>query len=168
MGNGMKFNLKLLVSVAAICFASVVSAADKKVETPEKYLRWLDELKQEMIERGISKKTIKKVYKHNNYYHPDPEVVKIDRKQIEFVLTATEYLNRVVNATRVETARQKYRELYPQFQKLEEKYGVPFNYLVAFWGVETNFGQNFGKHQLMDVLTTLSYDTRRPKFFREE
>ncbi len=164
----MKLNLKLLVGVASVFFVSAVSAADKKVAAPAEYIQWLDDLKQEMIERGISKKTIKKVYKHNDYYHPDPEVVKIDRKQIEFVLTATEYLNRVVNEKRVETARQKYRELYPQFQELEKKYGVPFNYLAAFWGVETNFGQNFGKHQLMDVLTTLSYDTRRPKFFREE
>ncbi|MBO5443009.1 MAG: lytic murein transglycosylase [Alphaproteobacteria bacterium] len=164
----MKFNRNLLFCIATSCFASTVFAADKKVNAPAEYLQWLDNLKQEMIERGISKKTIKKVYKHNDYYHPDPEVVKIDRKQIEFVLTATEYLNRVVNENRVKAARQKYRELYPQFRELEEKYGVPFNYLAAFWGVETNFGQNFGKHQLMDVLTTLSYDTRRPKFFKEE
>lgn len=164
----MKTGYKFISFAAALCISASVSAADKKAEAPEEYLHWLDNLKNEMLERGISKKTIKKVYKHNNYYHPNPEVVKIDRKQIEFALTSTEYLNRVVNKKRVEAAQQKYRELYPLFKDMEKKYGVPVNYLIAFWGVETNFGQNFGNYQVMDVLTTLSYDTRRPKFFKEE
>ena len=53
-------------------------------------------------------------------------------------------------------------------KKIQDKYGVQPHYIVAFWAVETNFGQNFGGFQVIDVLTTLSYDKRRPKFFKEE
>ena len=120
----------VLLSGTIICSAGAVRAADK-VEAPEEYLDWLDDLKEEMIDRGISKKTIKKVYAED-YYHPEPEVVKIDRNQTEFVLTFTDYANRVVTAKRVAEARTKYKELYPLFKDLEGKYGVPFNYLVAF------------------------------------
>ncbi|MFR8206148.1 MAG: lytic murein transglycosylase [Alphaproteobacteria bacterium] len=56
-------------------------------------------------------KTIDTVYAQD-FYHPDPEVVKIDRKQVEFALTSTDYLNRVVNKTRVEQARKRYREVF--------------------------------------------------------
>ncbi len=120
-----------------------------------------------MVDRGISQKTIDTVYAQD-FYHPDPEVVKIDRKQVEFALTSTDYLNRVVNKTRVEQARKRYREVFPLLEPISKKYGVPANYIVAFWAVETNLGSNFGGYNTIDALTTLSYDKRRPAFFRNE
>lgn len=155
----------VLLSGTIICSAGAVRAAGK-VEAPEEYLDWLDDLKEEMIDRGISKKTIKKVYAED-YYHPEPEVVKSTGTD-GIVLTFTDYANRVVTAKRVAEAQTKYKELYPLFKDLEGKYGVPFNYLVAFWAMESNFGRNFGNYQVVDALTVLSYDRRRPKFFREE
>lgn len=153
--------------MAAVFGINAVRAADK-TPAPAEYTQWLAQLQSEMLSRGISQKTLSEVYGENDYYHPAPEVVKIDRNQTEFILTFTDYANRVVNARRVEKAQQKYKELFPLFSDLEKKYGVPVNYLVAFWGMETNFGQNFGGYQVVDALTTLSYDKRRPKFFREE
>lgn len=163
----MRTKFGILLLATSLCMPALVSAAEK-AETPEVYTKWLNDLKEEMIERGISEKTIDLAYGENDYYHPDPEVVKIDRKQIEFVLTSTEYLNRVVNAKKVAKAREKYKQLYPLFKDMEKKYGVQVSYLIAFWGMETNFGQNFGNYEVIDALTTLSYDKRRPKFFKEE
>ena len=163
----MRTKFGILLLVTSLCMPALVGAAEK-AETPEVYTKWLNDLKKEMIERGISEKTIDLAYGENDYYHPDPEVVKIDRKQIEFVLTSTEYLNRVVNAKKVAKAREKYKQLYPLFKDMEKKYGVQVSYLIAFWGMETNFGQNFGNYEVIDALTTLSYDKRRPKFFKEE
>lgn len=163
----MKTKFGILLLATSLCVPALVGAAEKTA-TPEAYTKWLNALKEEMIGRGISEETIDLAYGENDYYHPDPEVVKIDRKQIEFVLTSTEYLNRVVNAKRVAKAREKYKQLYPLFKDMEKKYGVQVSYLIAFWGMETNFGQNFGNYEVIDALTTLSYDKRRPKFFKEE
>lgn len=163
----MKTKFGILLLATSLCVPALVGATEK-AETPEAYTKWLNALKEEMIGRGISEETIDLAYGENDYYHPDPEVVKIDRKQIEFVLTSTEYLNRVVNAKRVAKAREKYKQLYPLFKDMEKKYGVQVSYLIAFWGMETNFGQNFGNYEVIDALTTLSYDKRRPKFFKEE
>lgn len=151
----------------ALMFGTCACASAQVNQPPAEYKAWLEDLKREMVERGISKDTVDKVYE-TDFYKPDPQVVKIDRRQTEFALTSTDYLNRVINAKRVETARKNYRELKPLLTKIEQKYGVPGNYLVAFWGVETNFGSNFGGYDVIEVLTTLSYDKRRPKFFREE
>lgn len=146
---------------AASACANVTSFA------PPEYLQWLDELKQEMADRGISRKTLDKVYAQD-FYTPDSEIVKIDRRQIEFVLTSADYVNRVVSARRAKQARENYRKLRPLLQKIEAKYGVPGNYIIAFWGIETNFGSNFGGYNTIEALTTLSYDRRRSQFFRNE
>lgn len=164
----MQFSMRILLLIGTMMLSiSACAAATPESVAPSEYTHWLNNLKKEMVERGISKKTIDEVYK-TNYYKPNPSVVKIDRKQAEFVLTSTDYLNRVVNKKRVDAARQHYKELYPTLKKIEKKYGVQAHYIVAFWAVETNFGQNFGGYDVIDVLTTLSYDNRRPKFFKEE
>lgn len=142
--------------------------AENQTEVPEKWLSFLENLKQEMIERGISSKTIHKVYGNNTYYHEWPEVVKQDKNQAEFVLTAKDYINRLVDAKRIKTARVRYAELKKKYPDLEKQYQVPLNYLTAFWAVESNFGQNKGKYHLIDGLTNLSYDNRRAGFFKNE
>lgn len=157
----------LLAGVPVMVNAAKIKQNSTIQEVPEDYTRWLSALKQEMLEKGISSQTVETVFKPN-YYHKSPEVVAIDRKQIEFVLTSTDYLNRVISEKKVLKGQQKYNELYPLFKDMEEKYGVPFNYLVAFWGMETNYGQHFGNFQVVEALTILSYDNRRPQFFRNE
>ena len=155
------FYLTIALTVAGCASANVVSIA------PKEYLAWLDDLKKEMLERGISQKTIDEVYAVD-YYHPTPVAVKSDRKQIEFVLTSDQYLNRVVSKQRVQKGQKYYRDLRPLLQKLEEKYNVQGEYIIAFWGIETNFGTNFGGYNVIDALTEMSYDKRRPKFFRNQ
>jgi len=52
--------------------------------------------------------------------------------------------------------------------KLSDKYGVPPHYLLAFWGLETNFGSYKGKMPVLDSLATLACDKRRSKYFTQE
>ncbi len=155
------FSFAALASGCGAARANVASFA------PPEYLEWLDDLKQDMHARGISEKTLDRVYAVD-YYQPSPEVVKIDRKQIEFALTSTAYINRVVTRNRVEKGRQYYKTLQPLLTRIEKKYGVPGKYLMAFWGIETNFGANFGGYNVIASLTNLSYDQRRPAFFRNQ
>ena len=157
----------MAVSVLALMGVSGCASANVMSDAPQEYLCWLDNLKAEMLSKGISQETLDEVYKQD-YYQPNPEVVKIDRKQVEFALTATDYINRVVTKKRVEKARKYYQELKPLLNEIADKYGVPSQYLIAFWGVETNFGSNFGGFNTIASLTMLSYDKRRSDFFRKE
>lgn len=163
----MLFSTRLLTLSVALLMSTSACASSPKPTAPSEYLQWLDGLKKEMVQKGISQKTVDEVYK-TDYYKPNTAVVQIDRRQAEFALTSTDYLNRVVNKKRVEDARKHYKDLYPSLQKISDKYGVQPHYIVAFWAVETNFGRNFGGYDVIDALTTLSYDRRRPKFFKEE
>ena len=54
-------------------------------------------------------------------------------------------------------------------QRAEKEYGVPQEMIVAVIGVETNYGRNTGKFNILDALTTLAFDyPRRADFFRNE
>lgn len=145
------------------CTASLVD----ENQPPEEYVIWLNDLKQDMLSRGISKATVKKVFSEN-YYHPQPEAVKIDRKQLEFALTSTDYINRIVSKPRVDIGQKHYKELRPLLENISAKYGVQPEYLMAFWGAETSYGTIFGNFSTIEVLVNLSYDKRRPAFFREQ
>lgn len=147
---------------------TVAAPAAEKVTPPAEWNKFIQDLQLEMLGRGISKKTLDAAYKGKNYYHKASAVVQQDKKQTEFVLTHCAYVNRIVNKDRVRLARKKYQEIAKKYQPIADKYNVPLNYIVAFWGVETNFGQNKGKYHLIDSLTNLSYKNRRADFFKNE
>lgn len=95
-------------------------------------------------------------------------VIELDQSQPEFAQTFANYLNRRLTPVRIERGRQL-RDEYGQFlAELTSKYGVPGQYLIAFWGLETNFGSHLGRMPTLDCLATLACDPRRSDFFTEE
>ncbi|WP_293614799.1 lytic murein transglycosylase [Porticoccus sp.] len=95
-------------------------------------------------------------------------VISLDRKQPEFLQTFSEYLDLRVTPERVERGRallEKYRSF---LLDLQEQYGVPPQYLVSFWGLETNYGSYLGRMPTLDSLATLACDQRRSDFFSGE
>ena len=89
-----------------------------------------------------------------------------------------EYRSGTVNPTRkyvedrVEQLGEKGRGLLDQhrtlLKRVEARYGVPAEYIVAFWGVETNFGGFTGNHDVVETLANLGHGASRRKFFTEE
>ena len=97
-----------------------------------------------------------------------PRVIELDRFQPEFTQTFAMYLHRRLTPARIERGRVLRDEYEGFLAKLTEKYGIPGHYLIAFWGLETNFGQYLGKMPTLDCLATLACDSRRSGFFTEE
>lgn len=95
-------------------------------------------------------------------------VIELDRKQPEFTRTFADYYNRRVTDERVARGRELLAEHRDLFMRVQRQYGVPAQYLVAFWGLETNFGSYFGNMPVPDSLATLACDQRRSAFFRGE
>lgn len=95
-------------------------------------------------------------------------VIELDNSQPEFVQTFAHYLNLRVSDTRIERGRALYQENREFLAELTEIYGVPGQYLVAFWGLETNFGSYLGNTPTLDSLATLACDPRRSAFFTSE
>ena len=97
-----------------------------------------------------------------------PSIVKSDKNQSEFKLSLDEYLSRTVNSVRVARGRAM-RAKYPtMLTRTEELYGVPPHVILAFWGMESNYGEVKARHRLVDAFFTLIYDGRREKFFTDQ
>ena len=95
-------------------------------------------------------------------------VIKLDRSQPEFTKTFADYYIRRVTTQRVEQGRALYAKHRDLLNRVQLEYGVPAHYLLAFWGLETNYGSYFGKISTTDALATLACDPRRPSFFSDE
>src|SRR6476646_5412264 len=76
--------------------------------------------------------------------------------------------DRVVGGSRIPNGLAKIKQHAALFARVEQKYGVPAPVLTAFWGLESDFGANFGKYNILSAIASLAYDCRRPEFFRQQ
>ena len=53
-------------------------------------------------------------------------------------------------------------------QQVSDRYGVQPAFIVAFWGIESNYGHLVGDFNVLAALATLAYDGRRSAYFRKE
>jgi len=122
-------------------------------------------LQERAINAGVSAPVARDVMAQAEYLE---RVIELDRRQPEFTTTFGDYLNRRVNADRIAKGRELLREHRDLLNEVTEKTGVPAPYLVAFWGLETNYGSYFGKMQVPSSLATLACDPRRSEFFSQQ
>ncbi|GAB3270938.1 lytic murein transglycosylase [Parahaliea aestuarii] len=95
-------------------------------------------------------------------------VVELDRKQPEFMQTFASYVDQRVSEQRVRRGRDLLARHGDFLDALQDRFGVPSRYLVAFWGLETNYGGYLGNMPTLDSLATLACDPRRADFFSTE
>ncbi len=122
-------------------------------------------LKETAHEQGLSRDTIDNTLAKVKYVS---RVIELDKKQPEFSQTFDNYFSKRVTDWRVKEGRRLLKENRPLLNELSHKYGVPPQYLMAFWGLETNFGSYKGKMPVLDSLATLACDPRRSKYFTGE
>jgi len=99
---------------------------------------------------------------------PIKRVISLDKKQPEFTQTFEQYIKSRVTNYHVRVGREKLKQNKVLFDKLEKEYGIPRQYLVSFWGLETVFGKHKGKMSVLNSLATLACDQRRSEFFTLE
>jgi membrane-bound lytic murein transglycosylase B len=134
-------------------------------ETRPPFAEWIVGLRADARAAGIRDATLERALAG---LEPIPRVIELDRRQPEFTLTFREYMDRVVPPARVEKGRQRLRENRPLLDEISAKYGVQARFLVAFWGVESDFGRLSGGFPVVAALATLAYDGRRAAYFRRE
>lgn len=99
---------------------------------------------------------------------PDQKVVDLDNRQPEFSLTYAKYVGGTVSADRIAKGQQRMAQHRQLLDALQAEYGVPPQYLMAFWGIETNYGSYMGDFRVVRSVATLACMTRRQAFFSNE
>ncbi len=126
---------------------------------------WLSDLRTEALSRGFDPSVVSRAL---NNISPIERIIELDRRQPEFTLTFRKYLNNAISEKRISRGRALLAEHKALLDQVAAKYGVQPRFLIAFWGLETNFGDYFGKFPVVGALATLAHDRRRSAFFREQ
>jgi membrane-bound lytic murein transglycosylase B len=99
---------------------------------------------------------------------PDQKVVDLDSRQPEFSLTYAKYVGASVTPDRVVKGQQRMAQHRALLDALQAEYGVPPQYIMSFWGMETNYGSFMGDFQVVRSVATLGCMTKRTAFFSNE
>jgi membrane-bound lytic murein transglycosylase B len=99
---------------------------------------------------------------------PDQKVVDLDQRQPEFSLTYAKYVGASVTPERIVKGQQKMAQHRALLDALQAEYGVPPQYIMSFWGMETNYGSFMGDFQVVRSVATLGCMTKRQAFFSNE
>jgi membrane-bound lytic murein transglycosylase B len=122
-------------------------------------------VEREASAQGIRRGTIAVASQYIQYL---PHVVELDHKQPEHKLTFAEYFAKVVTPQRLDAARQHLVDNWALLQRAQQYFNVQPRFIVALWGVESDFGRIMGDYPVPAALATLAYDGRRGAMFRSE
>ncbi len=175
---------RLLLVPALLCtlVASIIGATgnavakqDYKARTEAQFQSWLTALWPQAKANGISRKTFDLAFHeiHLNWRLPDlappgrKPVDKKKRRQAEFGSPGRYFRQNQINAL-VRRGRQMKAKWAKTLGKLEKRYGVPQNIVLAVWGRETSYGSVKIPYDTVRSLATLSFMGRRKAFFHPE
>ncbi|WGD28624.1 lytic murein transglycosylase [Ancylobacter sp. WKF20] len=126
---------------------------------------WLEGFKRQAVAQGVSARTVAAALNGVTY---DAQVVGTDRGQKVFAQSFFEFSDRMVANYRIQQGRQLIQKNQALFDRIEQQFGVPGAVLVAFWGLETDFGAFMGDKNTIRSVASLAWDCRRAEMFRTQ
>lgn len=154
-----------LVAMVVSIFLAAPAFADAGFQ------RWIQNFESVAAKNGVSRNVYRAAFA--GVTSPDPDVLEKARYQPEFKDTVWDYVDNRVNDEQVakgQTMRAKYDSW---LDRIEKRFGVDRDILLAIWSMETNYGQILSRDDVMKSLprslATLAYlDKRRGKFARQQ
>jgi lytic murein transglycosylase len=154
------FLQRIALGVCAIAFSLPALA-----QSDPEFQRCLSQLRGPAQQAGVRAETFER---HTRDLVPDMSVIDRLNYQPEFRMPIWDYLSGLVDDERVQEGRTLLAQHAEVLRRVEQRYGVDPATVVAVWGVESNFGQTFGRYPLVQALGTLSCHGRRQSYFRGE
>ena len=129
------------------------------------FASWLATVREEALAQGVSAATADAALAG---LAPLQRVLELQRRQPEAKLSLEQYLSRLVPDSRVERGAEVLSRRRELLEAIAQKYGVQPRFIVALWGLESDYGQNMGTVPAVASLATLAYAGRRRAYFRAE
>jgi lytic murein transglycosylase len=125
--------------------------------------RWVAGFEESARAAGIDDATLRLAFDDARFV---ARAVNADRAQPEFTRAVWDYVDMIVSPGRIQRGQQKLAEVQPQLDAATARYGVPQATVVAIWGMESDYGANYGDIPTIDALATLGYEGRREAWAR--
>ncbi|MDR6538657.1 lytic murein transglycosylase [Variovorax soli] len=129
------------------------------------FAQWVSDFRAGARTEGISEATLRSAFDDVRYL---PRVIELDRSQPEFTRTVWDYLDNTVTPQRVAAGQDKLLQFRSEADAAAARYGVPPAIVIAIWGMESNYGSNYGSTPTIDALATLGFEGRRAEWARAE
>ncbi|MFC1525358.1 lytic transglycosylase domain-containing protein [Candidatus Latescibacterota bacterium] len=126
---------------------------------------WLRELRQEALAFGVSAPTLDAAF---SSLTPLPRVLELQRRQPERRLSYEEYLTRTVSSDRVINGRRQLEAHGALLEEVARQQSVQPRFVIALWGIESDFGRRPGELPVIATLATLARSGERRPYFRRE
>lgn len=155
-----------LLAVLAMLAVTAPAAVAKCGNDGAGFSSWLEDFKQKAAGQGMSQSTINSTLNGITY---DRNVIRLDRNQKSFKLSFEQFYARRVSPQLISRGRQKMAQHRATLERMEKRFGVPAEIVIAIWGLETNYGSDRGQGKsIVQSLATLTYDCRRSAFFEPQ
>jgi len=126
---------------------------------------WVRDMRAQARSAGIGEAALSDAFDDVRYL---PRVIELDRAQPEFTRAVWDYLDTAVSPQRVATGEDKLAQVRAQADAAAVRYGVPATIVAAIWGMESNYGSNYGSIPTIDALATLGFEGRRQAWARDQ
>lgn len=147
----------LIILVCGVFFSQVTQA--------KSFSDWKKRYSKQAAQRGIPSHFSQKILKNISL---NEEVIKKDRNQ---VTSSTEHNYHsfmkkwLRDGQRIQLGKEMLKKHRNILLKVEKKYGVDKEVIVALWGIETLYGKITGDYNVVQALASLAFDGRRGRFY---
>jgi lytic murein transglycosylase len=139
--------------------------ADTSCRKGTSFEAWLAGFKRQAEAAGVSRAAVEAGLAGVSF---DPAIIRRDHGQGVFQQTFLQFSDRMVSGDRMSRGTRLLQTHASLLKRIEAQFGVPGPVLVAFWGLETDFGSDMGKYKAPVAVATLAYDCRRSDMFTGE
>lgn len=153
--------IKKLVLITASLLSVSTFASDEQT----KFNNYVNALKAEALAKGYSNALVENAFSTVKFRK---KVIKADKNQPEVKETLETYLPKRVPQWKIDRARKLYKENHQLLDKIAKEYGVQARFIVALWGLESNFGKIQGSHPVISSVVTLAFDGRREALYKRQ
>lgn len=156
---------KLAFKKLAILLCSACISTSALANTKAQFNEYVNNLKLEAKQKGYDEKLINDAFQKVEFKE---KVISADKSQPEVKETLETYLPKRVPQWKVDRARKLYKENQQLLEQVAKEFGVQARFIVALWGLESNFGKIQGGHNVIESVVTLAFDGRRETMYKKQ
>ena len=159
-----KVNVALAAALAGAVLVAATPAFAAQCNHAGGFDGFVADFKEEAAGKGVSKRGLAAL----DGIAVDDKVLAADRRQGVFKQSFEQFSGRMISRDRLTKGAKMMQQHADVFRRVEQQYGVPGAVIVAIWGLETDYGVNLGKMDVVRSVATLAYDCRRTDKFQAE
>ncbi|MEC4724345.1 lytic murein transglycosylase [Shewanella sp. D64] len=144
-------------------FQQTVLAQESKLKLS--FNHYLSTLKDEAKEIGIDERTIESSFPDIKLFRTAQDTNKAPFKEASSLDT---YIPERVPEWKVEKARTFYKQYKTELEAIGLEYGVQPRFILALWGLESDFGADTSQYPLLSVVASRAYENPEHDEYKDE